>query len=86
MKAQVNVKHGDHSEILGSTVQGATEPQKFALPEAKELFRSLSVGDKLRVSGYPGSSPKNKIEGSVESKEASVDLAAQTFLYTINVK
>ena len=85
MKAQVNVKDGDHSAILGSTVQGSTEPQKEALAEAKELFWSLSVGDQLRVSGYPGSSPKNKIEGSIKSKRVSVDLGAETILYTINV-
>jgi hypothetical protein len=87
MKEQVDVnKIGGHSAILGSTVQGATDPQKEALEDAKELFRSLSIGDQLRVSGYPGGSPKNKIEGRVHGKEVSVDLAAQTFLYTIHVK
>jgi hypothetical protein len=56
------------------------------LAEAKELFQLLIVGDHFRVSGHPGSSPKNKIEGRVEGKRVSIDLAFQTFHYAIHVK
>ena len=86
MKAQVNVKDGKSTAILGSDVGGATESQKAALERAIEMFWALSVGDEFAVNGHPGSTPKNKIDGRVESKRVSVDLASGTNLYTINVK
>jgi len=86
MKAQVVAKNGTASVTLGSDVQGATDPQKVALSDAKELFRALNIGDQLAVNGYPGSSPRNKIDGRVASKRVSIDLGASTTLYTIQVK